>query len=76
MAKKTTCDGTGVEIPDETPTTGFFGHQYCDEARSIAQKYLEEIDALHLECAIAFQLSLGRIRDSYREKLQQLPDDV
>lgn len=76
MARVTTCDGTGVEIPNDTPTTGLFGHQYCPEARAIAEKYLEELNALQQQQAAAFESALHTLRSSYRDKLYQLPDDV
>lgn len=76
MAKVTTCDGTGVEIPDSTPVTGQFGHQYSDDARPIAEKYLADLDELHTETARVFQEKLGALRERYRERLRELPDDV
>jgi hypothetical protein len=76
MATITTCDGTGVEIPADTPTTGLFGHQYSEEARPIAEKYLAELDDLHTSAAIAFKNGLDSLRARYREQLRELPDDV
>jgi hypothetical protein len=76
MATVTTCDGTGVEIPAETPTTGQWGHQYSDAARPIAEAYLDDLSALHTKYAQLMQTELGELRARYREKLQQLPDDV
>lgn len=75
MAKKTTCDGTGIEIPEETPTTGHFGHQYSEEARPIAEEYLKEVDDLHTKAARFFEEGLAVLRGAYRERLAQLPDD-
>lgn len=74
MGTRTTCDGTGVEIPEETPTTGHFGHQYSDEARLVAEEYLKRVDELHTEAAKAFQAALDALRAEYREKLHELPD--
>lgn len=75
MAKVTTCDGTGIEIPEDTPFTGEFEHQYCPAARHFAEKYLEDLDNLHTKHAEAFQLELDDLRKLYREHLRQLPDD-
>lgn len=75
MATVTTCDGTGVEIPPDTPTTGIFGHQYCDAARPIAETYLEEVETLHKRLAIQFQAELEELRARYRGQLKQLPDE-
>lgn len=75
MAKITTCDGTGVPIPEDTPATGIFGHQYSDDARPIAEKYLLDLDELHSRTAQRFQTELAELRALYREKLQQLPDE-
>jgi hypothetical protein len=75
MATVTTCDGTGVQIPVDTPTTGIFGHQYSDDARPIAEKYLAELDLLHTEAARAFQAKLDALRTVYRHQLRELPDD-
>lgn len=74
MGAKTVCDGTGVEIPDETPNTGIFGHQYCDEARPIAEEYLAKVSELHTQVAAQFKASLEDLRDTYRAKLRELPD--
>ena len=76
MAKITTCDGTGVEIPADTPPTGHFGHQYSDEARPIAQAYLDAVDAVHTEVAELFAERLASLRASYGERLRELPDSV
>lgn len=76
MAKATTCDGTGTPIPDDTPATGLFGHQYSDEARPIAEEYLREVNDLHTTTAAAFQRTLEAIRDRYRAQLRSLPDEI
>lgn len=75
MARITTCDGTGVEIPDDTPTTGHFGHQYCESARIVAEQYLADLDALHTKAAERFQAELTDLKSLYREKLKELPDE-
>lgn len=75
MATTTTCDGTGIPIPNDTPVTGHFGHQYCDEARAIAEKYLADLDELHTRKAQEFQAELADLRARYREQLKQLPDE-
>lgn len=75
MGKRTTCDGTGVEIPHDTPPTGMFGHQYCDVARKVAEEYLAKVNALHTATAAAFQEGLEKLRKEYRVELEQLPDD-
>ncbi len=74
MATITTCDGTGVEIPNGTLATGYFGHKYSDEARPIAEEYLAELNALHARSASAFTAELATLRARYSEKLRQLPD--
>jgi hypothetical protein len=74
VAKITTCDGTGVAIPDDTPTTGAFQHQYCIEARPIAEKYLADVDELHTRCADMFKIGLELLREEARKSLNQLPD--
>lgn len=76
MAKTTTCDGTGVEIPDDTPVTGHYGHQYADGARAIAEAYLAKVDEAHTEAAVLFAGRLERLRMEYRALLRELPDDV
>lgn len=76
MAKITTCDGTDVEIPADTPITGLFGRQYSDAARPIAEKYLEEFDELHTKIAREMQAGIEALRARYRGELRQLPDDV
>lgn len=75
MGTKTTCDGTGVDIPGDTPTTGMNGRQYCHEARKIAEDYLRDLDTTHTAMAMAFQKALTELRAKYREQLTQLPDD-
>jgi hypothetical protein len=75
MGTRTTCDGTGVEIPADTPTTGHFGHQYCDDARGVATEYLAAVNQLHTDIAAMFQERLDLLRAQYRERLTQLPDD-
>lgn len=75
MGRVTTCDGTGVPIADDTPKTGAYGHQYCEEARPIAEKYLADLDAIHTECAVAFQSKLDALRAEARKSLLQLPDE-
>jgi hypothetical protein len=75
MAKVTTCDGLGVPIAEETPTTGLFGHQYCDEARPIAEEYLKAVDDLHTRLSEEFASEMAKIRSAYRLKLIQLPDE-
>lgn len=74
MAKINACDGNGTPIPDDAPTTGPFGRQYCDELRPVAEKYLEDLNALHTRVAEAFKLELADLRASYADKLQSLPD--
>ena len=76
MARSTTCDATGVTIPEDTPTTGIFGHQYCDSARPLAEKYLEDLHDLHTRHAVAMQAELDEMRALYREKIATLPDDA
>jgi len=76
MGTRTTCDGTGVEIPDDTPPTGLHGRQYSDDARQIAEAYLAELDAIHTESAVAFQAKLTVLRAKYRVQLIELPDDA
>jgi len=76
MARATTCDGTGAQIPDDTPSTGLFGHQYSDEARPVAEGYLRELDALHTAASATFQRGLAELRDRYRAKLNTLPDEI
>jgi hypothetical protein len=75
MATRTTCDGTGVVISDDTPVTGIMGHQYCDDARPVAEMYLADVSELHTKHAQAFTLELQELRARYREKLSQLPDE-
>ncbi len=70
------CDATGVEIPEDTPTTGHHGRQYSDEARPIAEQYLRELDEIHTVFAVAFQAKLTELRAKYREKIRELPDDM
>lgn len=74
MATITTCDGTGVEIPADTPPTGYLGHQYSEAARPIAEQYLAAVDTLHTETARDFEEKLAHLRTMYREKLRELPD--
>lgn len=74
MALTNTCDGTGVEIAPDTPTTGVFGKQYCEAARPIAEQYLAAVDALHTETARDFEEKLAHLRTMYREQLRELPD--
>ena len=76
MGRILTCDGTGVPIPDDTPTTGDLGRQYSDEARPIAQAYLDERDAIHTEHAEKFEAALEALRVKYRPQLAGLPDDA
>lgn len=73
MATNTICDGTGVEIPEDTPPTGLFGRQYSEGARPLAEKYLEELNALHTAAAESFQAQLDALRARYRH-LRTLPD--
>lgn len=75
MAKKNFCDGTGLEIPEDTPTTGHFGRQYCNPARIEAEKYLAELDALHTEAAQFYESKREELRARYRAELQHLPDE-
>jgi len=75
MAVRNHCDGTGVEIPDDTPVTGMHGKQYSDDARPIAEAYLRELDEIHSEAAIAFQAKIIALRDKFRPQLKELPDD-
>lgn len=75
MATKTTCDGTGVEIPSDTPVTGMFGHQYCEASRVVAESYLSDLNTLHTEMAQQFQTRLDELRSIYHEKLKELPDE-
>ena len=76
MGKRITCDGTGVEIPEESPTTGMFGHQYSDKARPVAEQYLDAVNDLHTKAAQRFDEELSGLRAYYREQLDELPDDV
>jgi len=75
MATINTCDGTGVPIPDSTPVTGVLGNQYCDDARPLAQKYLDDLNDLHTQVAQQFQTRLNELRAAYHEKLKKLPDE-
>lgn len=72
---KTHCDGTGVEIPEDSPTLGHFGHQYSDEARVIAEEYLQALNDLHSEMASKFQADVDSLRAKYHERLAVLPDE-
>lgn len=74
MAKINTCDGTGVEIPENTPETGHFHHQYSDAARPIAEAYLRELDEIHTETAQAMKIKVEVLRSRYRALLRELPD--
>lgn len=74
MGTQTTCDGNGTPIPADTPTTGAFGRQYCDELRPVAEAYLADVDALHTKTAEAFIAQLKDIRSLYADKLRELPD--
>lgn len=75
MARKSICDGTGDEIPDDAPVTGRYGRQYSDSARVIAAQYLTDLDALHTECAADFQTKMDRLRRQYKRQLRKLPDE-
>ena len=74
MATINTCDGNGSPIPADTPCTGSFGKQYCDELRPVAEKYLADLNALHTRNAERFTLELSELRALYHEKLAELPD--
>lgn len=74
MAVRNVCDGNGTEIAPDTPCTGNFGHQYCDELRPVAENYLADLNALHTRCAERFTLELSELRALYHEKLAELPD--
>lgn len=74
MAKITTCDGNGTEIAEDTPTTGMFGHQYCDEMRPVAEAYMAALSDLHARHAEKFTAELTEIRAHYKAKLRELPD--
>lgn len=76
MARATTCDGTGATIPDDTPATGYWGHQYSDAARPVAEEYLRELNALHTRAARDFMDQLDALRARYHEKLTTLPDHI
>lgn len=76
MGLKNICDGTGVEIAADTQVTGMFGHQYCDEARQIAEAYLAELNNLHTAMASKFQADLDSLREKYHEQLGVLPDEL
>lgn len=75
MATKNFCDGTGLEIPDDTPTTGVFKRQYCNPARIEAEKYLAELDELHTWAAQLYEAKREELRARYRAELQHLPDE-
>lgn len=74
MAGITVCDGTGVEIPEDAPTTGFFGKQYSDAARPVAEAYLAELNELHTAAHREFEVKLEALREKYRPQLRELPD--
>ncbi len=76
MGTQTLCDGIGIAIPEDTPVTGLFSHQYSDAARPDAQAYLDELDALHTKHAAAFAIELAELRAKYRERLMILPDEA
>jgi hypothetical protein len=69
------CDGTGVEIPEDTPTTGHFGRQYCEAARADAEEYLRLIDEAHTAAARLYEMARETLRGVYRLKLATLPDE-
>lgn len=75
MATRNICDGTGVEIPEETPTTGHFGKQYCDEARPLADEYLAKLDKMHTAAAEKWSADLAALKAEYRPLLTSLPDE-
>lgn len=54
------CDGTGIEIPEDSPKLGPYGRQYAECIRPLVEQYLAE---------------LAEIRERYRRVLAQLPDD-
>lgn len=76
MGTRTTCDGSGVEIAADTPTTGLHGKQYSEETRSLAEAYLAELDAIHTESATAFMAKLTELRAKYQGQLLELPDNA
>jgi hypothetical protein len=73
--KRSLCDGTGVAIPEGTPTTGFFGRQYSDAVRGDAEAYLRELDELHTKHAKAFSQGLVKLRAKWKASLATLPDE-
>lgn len=75
MATKNFCDGTGVEIPDDTPTTGHFGRQYSAEARAVAEEYLQLLDEAHTSAARKYETDRETLRQVFRLKLAKLPDE-
>lgn len=75
MATKNFCDGTGVEIPDDTPITGHFGRQYSAEARAVAEEYLQLLDEAHTAAARHYENARENLRSLFRLKLAKLPDE-
>ncbi len=74
MATACVCDGNGSTIATDTPATGPYGRQYCDDLRPLAEKYLQEANDLHTALAEAYKADLATLREQYRDKLQNLPD--
>lgn len=75
MATKNFCDGTGLEIDDDTPPTGHFGRQYCEAARADAEEYLRLVDEAHTAAARHFETARENLRSLFRLKLATLPDE-
>ena len=72
---KNFCDGTGVEIPADAPTTGPYGRQYAELVRPIAEGYLTALNKLHTDVAEDYRRRREELRAKTRTSIATLPDD-
>jgi len=76
MATITQCDGCGQPIVGEVRELGLvLRREYCEACHGTAKQFLDEQDALHDRLAKAWMDDLTTLRETYRTKLAQLPDD-
>jgi hypothetical protein len=76
MATISICDGCKQPVTGAITQVGLVRkNEYCEPCSVIAKDMLAEVDQLHDKMADMWHTQLSSIQDSFRAKLETLPDE-
>lgn len=76
MASIHICDGCKKPVEGEPIKVGLVTkNDYCQPCSNVAKEMLAEVDQLHDTMAEMWHTKLSSIQDSFRAKLETLPDE-